>query len=290
MGQQADAERRAAGGRRGGDEQAVAPERGWRSWCDVGSTGSDPDPLSWRKTRPVSPSRCSLSVQRGGAGTLGAQIEAQLRGRSARAAAAGHAGAVDARPRPPARRVAADRRRRLRAARGRGLPERSPGRAPARSDPAPGAAPRGDGARRRRARPLRLPARARPTSRRSRAPRGCARCAPALATMTDADLGYGDPRGADGCARRSPTTSAACAASSPTPARVVVTSGYSQGLGLFCRVLAERGARAARARGPVRPRDHVIVARARARARPGAVDADGMRRRRAARPASTPWS
>ena len=39
----------------------------------------------------------------------------------------------------------------------------------------------------------------------------------ALATMTDADLGYGDPRGVEGCAPLWRTTSAACAASSPIP-------------------------------------------------------------------------
>ena len=40
-------------------------------------------------------------------------------------------------------------------------------------------------------------ARACPTSRPSRAPPGCGRCARRSATMTDADLGYGDPSGDD---------------------------------------------------------------------------------------------
>ena len=39
----------------------------------------------------------------------------------------------------------------------------------------------------------------------------------ALASMTDADLGYGDPRGAEALRWRSPSTSDACAAWSPTP-------------------------------------------------------------------------
>ena len=52
------------------------------------------------------------------------------------------------------------------------------------------------------------------------------------------------------CAPRSPTISAASAASSPTPARVVVTNGFGQGLGLVCRALADARREADRDRGP----------------------------------------
>ena len=95
-----------------------------------------------------------------------------------RRASGRRAGAVDARPRPPARRVAARHRRRLRAARRRGLPDRS-ARAPVRASPRtpPPSARRRDDRRVRRRACATTSARSRPISRRSRARPGCARCA-----------------------------------------------------------------------------------------------------------------
>ena len=72
-----------------------------------------------------------LSVDRDGPHTLGAQIEEQLRTAIRTGALRPDArGAVDARPRAPARHLAAGRGRGVRAARGRGLPDDAPGRAP----------------------------------------------------------------------------------------------------------------------------------------------------------------
>ena len=60
------------------------------------------------------------------------------------------------------------------------------------------------------------------------------------------------------------------------PACVVVTSGYSQGLSLFCRVLAGRGARRLALEDPCDPEYHVIVERAGLVPVPVRVDADGL--------------
>ena len=77
----------------------------------------------------------------------------------------------------------------------------------------------------------------------------------ALAAIADADLGYGDPRGVEVLrAAPWPTTSGACAASSPDPASVVVTCGYSQGLGIVCHALARAGARRIAFEDPEPPR------------------------------------
>ena len=142
----------------------------------------------------------------------------------------------------PARPLAPHRRRRVRAARGRGLPGLRQGARPTRRRRH----------RRRRRRPTRSPcpatrrastsAAARPTCRRSRAPAGCARCATR--------------------SRRSPTPSSATATRAASsalrtaladylgrvrgvvadPAQVIVTCGSTQGQGLVFRALAQRGA------------------------------------------------
>ena len=274
-----DARRRAPGSRR---------SRSWRDatvdWCRCKIHF-----LSlW--TRPVSRVELLLSVDRDGPRTLGAQIEEQLRARDPRRrAAAGRARAVDARPRAPARRLAPRRGRRVRAARGRGLARRC-ARARARACPTraadaeaadAGAAPRGA------ARRASTSARARPTS--SHVPaRGVAarRCATRSAAMTDADLGYGDPRGVDGAARRrSPSYLGRVRGVVADPERVVVTCGYSQGLGARSAARSPaRGARADRARGPEQPR---AAARSSRRAGlepvPVAVDERRHPRRRARR-------
>ena len=119
-------------------------------------------------------------------------------------AAARRAGAVDPRPRATARRLAASRGRCLRPAGRRGVSQPAPGRASARVADAPATASRAA----RRASCTRAAARAvRLPSQRARrlgvsAAAWLRSLRHALATMTDADLGYGDPRGVDGAARR----------------------------------------------------------------------------------------
>jgi GntR family transcriptional regulator/MocR family aminotransferase len=99
----------------------------------------------------------------------------------------------------------------------------------------------------------------------------------ALATMTDADLTYGDPRGvvelraalADYLGRVRGVVADAD--------RVVITCGYSQGLGLVCHALAAAGARRIAVEDPTWPEQNELLARAGLEAVPLGVDGDGIR-------------
>ena len=74
----------------------------------------------------------------------------------------------------------------------------------------------------------------------------------ALAAMSDADLGYGDPRGVDALRAALADYLGRVRGVVAEPARVMVTCGYSQGLDLVCRTLAERRSAADRVRGSLR--------------------------------------
>jgi GntR family transcriptional regulator / MocR family aminotransferase len=65
----------------------------------------------------------------------------------------------------------------------------------------------------------------------------------ALADMTVAELGYGDPRGVEPLRAALAGYLGRVRGVVADPSRVVVTSGFQQGLDLTCRVLATRGAR-----------------------------------------------
>ena len=99
----------------------------------------------------------------------------------------------------------------------------------------------------------------------------------ALATMTDEDLGYGDPRGvprlraalADYLGRVRGVVS--------DPSRIVITSGYMQSEGLVCRALAAAGARRVAVERPGHPVQRAIVARAGLEPVPVDVDKQGLR-------------
>ena len=122
--------------------------------------------------------------------------------------------------------------------------------------------------------PLRLPPE-RPRRLRLPAPApGCARCARRSPTITDAELGYGDPRGVEALRAALADYLGRVRGVVAEPARVVVTCGYSQGLGLVCRALAARGARRIAIEDPSDPEQR----RSPRRAGPGA----GARRRRRA--------
>jgi GntR family transcriptional regulator/MocR family aminotransferase len=99
----------------------------------------------------------------------------------------------------------------------------------------------------------------------------------ALGGMTDADLGYGDPRGV-------PRLRAALAdylgrvrGVVADPARIVITSGYMQSEGLVCRALAAAGARRVALERPGHPVQRAIVARAGLDPVPIDVDDGGLR-------------
>jgi GntR family transcriptional regulator/MocR family aminotransferase len=81
----------------------------------------------------------------------------------------------------------------------------------------------------------------------------------ALATMTDADLGYGDPRGVQVLRIALADYLGRVRGVVADPDRTVITNGYTQGLGLVCRALATGGAKRIALENPSNPEDRLIV-------------------------------
>ncbi len=98
----------------------------------------------------------------------------------------------------------------------------------------------------------------------------------ALATMSDADLGYGDPLGAmllrSAVAEHLGRVRGVIA----EPTQIAVTSGYWQGLGLVCRALAAEGVRRIAFEDPSHPEPRLIAAAAGLDVVPVEVDEHGM--------------
>ncbi len=84
----------------------------------------------------------------------------------------------------------------------------------------------------------------------------------ALATMTDADLGYGDPRGAKVLRRALADYLGRVRGVVADPEHIVVTNGYTQGLGVVCHALAAAGAARIAFEDPSNPEDGLVAARA----------------------------
>ncbi len=99
----------------------------------------------------------------------------------------------------------------------------------------------------------------------------------ALATITDADLGYGDPRGVDAVRSALADYLGRVRGVVADPERIVVTSGYTQGLGLVCRALAAGGAKRIALEDPSNPEDGAVAASAGLEPVPIGVDEDGTR-------------
>jgi len=99
----------------------------------------------------------------------------------------------------------------------------------------------------------------------------------ALATITDADLGYGDPRGVEVLRSALAEYLGRVRGVVADPARVVVTSGYSQAQGIVCRALAARGAKRIAFENPSQPDQRRIATEAGLEIVPVAVDEDGVR-------------
>ena len=99
----------------------------------------------------------------------------------------------------------------------------------------------------------------------------------ALATMSDADLGYVDPRGVERLRGALADYLGRVRGVVADPQTVVVTCGYSQGLGLVCHALATAGAKRIALEDPTWPEPTKIVARAGLEAVPVAVDGAGIR-------------
>jgi GntR family transcriptional regulator/MocR family aminotransferase len=99
----------------------------------------------------------------------------------------------------------------------------------------------------------------------------------ALTAITDADLLYGDPRGVDALRSALAEYLGRVRGVVADPARVIVTSGYSQGQGIVCRVLAARGARRIAFENPSHPEQRRVASEAGLEVVPVAVDDDGVR-------------
>ncbi len=84
----------------------------------------------------------------------------------------------------------------------------------------------------------------------------------ALATITDADLGYGDPRGVTVLRSALADYLGRVRGVVADPEHIIVTTGYTQGLGLVCHALAAAGATRIALEDPSNPEDGLVAARA----------------------------
>jgi GntR family transcriptional regulator/MocR family aminotransferase len=84
----------------------------------------------------------------------------------------------------------------------------------------------------------------------------------ALATMTDADLGYGDPRGVQALRSALADYLGRVRGVVADPEQIVVTNGYTQGLAVVCRTLAAAGATRIALEDPSNPEDGLVAAHA----------------------------
>jgi GntR family transcriptional regulator / MocR family aminotransferase len=105
-----------------------------------------------------------------------------------------------------------------------------------------------------------------------------ARCLRNAATaITDADLSYGDPRGVEALRAALADHLGRVRGVVATRENVVVTSGYTQGLAVVSRALAESGASRIALESPADPEYGMIARRAGLDPVAVAVDADGIR-------------
>jgi GntR family transcriptional regulator/MocR family aminotransferase len=107
--------------------------------------------------------------------------------------------------------------------------------------------------------------------------RAWARCLrDAVATIPDADLIYGDPCGVESLRVALADYLGRVRGVVAEPARIVVTNGYIQGLGLVCRALAAKGVRRIAIEDPSSPEQGPIAERAGLEPVPVPVDASGL--------------
>jgi GntR family transcriptional regulator/MocR family aminotransferase len=84
----------------------------------------------------------------------------------------------------------------------------------------------------------------------------------ALATMTDADLGYGDPRGVEVLRSALADYLGRVRGVVADPEYIVITNGYTQSLSLVCHALAAAGAKRIALEDPSNPEDGLVAAHA----------------------------
>ena len=99
----------------------------------------------------------------------------------------------------------------------------------------------------------------------------------ALATVTDADLGYGDPRGVEALRSALADYLGRVRGVVADPEHIIITNGYTQGLGLVCHALARAGAKRIALEDPSNPDDGLVAARAGLDPVPIGVDEAGTR-------------
>jgi GntR family transcriptional regulator / MocR family aminotransferase len=99
----------------------------------------------------------------------------------------------------------------------------------------------------------------------------------ALTTMSDYELAYGDPRGVDGLRAALADYLGRVRGVVADPGRIVITSGYSQGLGVVCQTLRAAGAKRIAFEDPCFPEQREIAARAGLEPVAVPVDGDGLR-------------
>ena len=99
----------------------------------------------------------------------------------------------------------------------------------------------------------------------------------AVASIADADLLYGDPGGVSALRSSLAEYLGRVRGVVAEPARVVVTSGYSQGQGIVCRVLKARGAKRIAFENPSHPEQRRIATAAGLEIVPVGVDEGGVR-------------
>jgi len=99
----------------------------------------------------------------------------------------------------------------------------------------------------------------------------------ALATVTDADLGYGDPRGVEALRSALADYLGRVRGVVADPEHIIITNGYTQGLGLVCHALARAGAKRIALEDPSNPDDGLVAARAGLEPVPIGVDEAGTR-------------
>jgi GntR family transcriptional regulator/MocR family aminotransferase len=99
----------------------------------------------------------------------------------------------------------------------------------------------------------------------------------ALASMTDPELALSDPGGAAVLRAALAEYLGRVRGVVAEPSHVIVTNGYSQGLGLVCQALRQRGASRIALEDPSNPEQREIAARAGLEPVPIGVDGDGIR-------------
>jgi GntR family transcriptional regulator/MocR family aminotransferase len=99
----------------------------------------------------------------------------------------------------------------------------------------------------------------------------------AVSEISDADLAYRDANGVDVLRTALAEYLGRVRGVAAEPARVIVTSGYTQGLGIVCRALAASGATRIALEDPGDPEAAAIAERAGLEVVPAGVDAHGIR-------------